>query len=400
MKGLFAKRLKRTRNRIQFELRAQPQQFKPPGGQSTTIRTMLSQSKVSYEKKSSTTPHATPPHPQIEQRKMIPKTRRKTRLGDIVTINMSLTPENGYVPLSLFDTSGILTLTLGGGNYLPGLHTLLEGMLVGDAIHNVSIDAGWGEHNPDMVVRVAKKKLKTMKDLNLIEVGSRLYLNGDVSVVVTEVSEDSIVVDGNLPLAGASFSCDLKVLDIQSPPPLTFLSEPTEKKHRFHVATFALGCFWGGELAFMRIVGVVGTTVGYTQGHTKDPTYEEVCTGETHHREAIMVVYDPAVVSYSDMIDVAKERMEAETKDLGLYRMFNEDEDDGPTTKQYRHGVYYHSSEQMAIAKQEFTEGSKYLAEVKRARVFHDAEDYHQQYLLKGGQSARKGSKETIRCFG
>lgn len=335
-------------------------------------------------------------------------TSKTAQPGDIVTIDVTLTPKNGYVPLPLFDTKGIITFALGWGNYLPGLHKLLEGMVVGEVVQDVSIDAGWGDRNPAMVVRLQKNKLRSVKDLNLIEVGTQLFLGkgGDFSVVVTEVGDEYIIVDGNPPLAGASFLCNLKVLDIQPMPtaasPAT--SSETEKELQHHyVATFALGCFWAGELAFMRLPGVVGTKVGYTQGESVDPTYQEVCTGKTNHREAIMVVYDPDIVSYEELLEVARERLDLNSQDLGLHQMFGGDEDDEEeiNSKQYKHGIYYHTEEQRIIAEREF--GGKnniYQIEMKPAARFNDAEDEHQQYLLKGGQSGRKGAQETIRCFG
>src|SRR3569832_1004938 len=75
---------------------------------------------------------------------------RRARTGDVLTIQLSLTPDNGFVPELLFDASGVITMILGWGNYLPGLHQLLEGCQVGDSIHNLSIDAGWGDRQEDL----------------------------------------------------------------------------------------------------------------------------------------------------------------------------------------------------------------------------------------------------------
>lgn len=328
----------------------------------------------------------------LHKQDCVEKTQRLvSQRGDVVMIDFNLTPENGYVPHPLFDTSGVVSLVLGWGNYLPGLHTLIEGMAVGDSVNGVSIDAGWGERNPSLVVRVAKKKLRSLKDINLLKVGSQIYLEGGIQVTVTEVTRDSIVVDGNPPLAGASFACDLRVLAVDSFPQQV-MEYAAEKKSqgRYKVATFALGCFWGGELAFMRTPGVVATKVGYTQGETTDPSYEEVCTGTTNHREAILVVYDSTTVSYESLIEVATERLV--TTSVPFY--------DLDETKQYSHGVYYHTDEQRQIAEVHFDQDNKHRVEVLQARAFYNAEDYHQQYLLKGGQSAKKGNKETIRCYG
>jgi peptide-methionine (S)-S-oxide reductase len=155
----------------------------------------------------------------------------------------------------------------------------------------------------------------------------------------------------------------------------------------------------------MRKLGVVGTRVGYTQGIVNNPTYEAVCTGKTHHREAIIIIYDPEILTYTELLQVALERLAATKVPMSstpsdMYLdMFSEDSDER-TSKQYRHGFYYHSEEQREIARRELEVSNPYDIELKKAAAFYDAEEYHQQYLLKGGQTAKKGAKETIRCFG
>jgi len=166
---------------------------------------------------------------------------------------------------------------------------------------------------------------------------------------------------------------------------------------RYQAASFGLGCFWGGELRFMRVPGVVGTKVGYSQGVTKDPTYEQVCTGHTKHRESVMVVYDSTMVSYRELVMVAQERLKTISKpNFDIPRLFEEG------SEQYRYGFYYHSEGQRKVA-EDFPSDSKRCGgyvEVLRAQIFYDAEEMMQQYLYKGGQSARKGAKEEIRCYG
>jgi peptide-methionine (S)-S-oxide reductase len=321
--------------------------------------------------------------------------------GDVVTIQLDLTPENGFVPETLFDTSGKLSFVLGWGNFLPGLHELIDGMSVGEELSGVSIDAGWGERNPDLIIQVPKSNLKKMKSIENITEGAVLNLQGGIQVSVIQVTGDTIIVDANPPLAGSSYSCSLKVLNID-PFPTSKLqyqgskSSTEEESKNFEVATFAMGCFWGGELAFMRVPGVVGTRVGYTQGLTQNPTYEEVSQGNTKHREALMVVYDPRVVSYSELVRVFMDRLAATISQYKI-ELFH----DEYTSLQYQHGIYYNNDEQRCKAEEAIaSNNNSYKVEVNPAAVFYDAEEYHQQYLLKGGQSARKEAKETIRCFG
>lgn len=175
--------------------------------------------------------------------------------------------------------------------------------------------------------------------------------------------------------------------------PTVFEFQEEGNKGTYEVATFALGCFWGGELEMMRQQGVVGTKVGYTQGEKLEPSYQEVCSGTTGHTEAIMVTYDPSVISYESLVKLAMDRL-GENKYL-----LNQVGNDRGT--QYRHGVYYHNEEQKKDAEsvmQGF--GADCKTECLPAEKFWDAEEYHQQYLLKGGQSARKGDGSTIRCYG
>lgn len=319
--------------------------------------------------------------------------KKRARRGNVVTIDFQLTPNDDFVPIPLFDTVGKRTsLVLGWGNYLPGLHELLEGMEEGDSRDDIVIDAGWGSRNENLVVQVAKEKLKNVQDWSRIKVGTTLHLQGGIQVQVVNVFEDSIVVDANPPLAGASYTCNVKLHSVESLP-------KDDASSQYQVATFALGCFWGAELAFMRVPGVVGTKVGYTQGIKRNPSYEEVCAGTTKHREAVYVVYDPSVVSYTELIQVALDRLAQTTSDFKLSMLFRDaDEED---VFQYKHGFYHHSEEQRVIA-EHFLEinNNKYHVELLKAAEFYNAEEEHQQYLLKGGQSAKKGCQETIRCFG
>jgi len=344
--------------------------------------------------------------------------------GDIVKIDLRMTPENGWVAEPLFDTHGIVTFVLGWGNYLPGLHQLVEGCRAGDEVQNISVDAGWGERRNDLIFQVPYDKLSqilarqspessTYSSISgRIKVGASLTLPGNIDVMIKEIrDQDSLVIlDANPPLAGSSYSCSFRVLEVLSPPPLqsgrmeyspgdcSTANSPAE----YEIATFALGCFWGAELAFLRQPGVVGTQVGYTQGTTQFPTYEQVSAGKTKHREALMVVYDASVVSYDDLMCLAVERLEQTVSPMELHQLFQHDDDEEEETSQYKYGFFFHTDAQRASATEflDVSKNGRFGIELLPASVFYKAEEDHQQYLLKGGQSAKKGSKETIRCFG
>ena len=161
------------------------------------------------------------------------------------------------------------------------------------------------------------------------------------------------------------------------------------------IATFAAGCFWGVELAFQRLPGVLKTTVGYTNGHTKNPTYKQVCTGETGHAEAIRIQFDPSQVSYGALL----------TKFWSIHDPTTLNRQKNDVGTQYRSGVYFHNAEQRkeALASKEARAKEveqTIVTEIEEAAEFWPAEDYHQQYLEKGGQCSDKGCGVAIRCYG
>ena len=161
------------------------------------------------------------------------------------------------------------------------------------------------------------------------------------------------------------------------------------------LATFAGGCFWGLELAYQRVPGVVYTAVGYTQGSVEAPNYDLVCSGSTGHTEAVLVYYDPKECSYNQLLDVLFGRIDP--------TQVNGQGNDRGT--QYRTGVYTHTPEQAELAKAKMEEvAPRYrrpiVTELKQAQAFWPAERYHQQYLEKGGQNASKNASERIRCYG
>ena len=148
------------------------------------------------------------------------------------------------------------------------------------------------------------------------------------------------------------------------------------------VAEFALGCFWGEEQTFWQVGGVVSTSVGYEGGYTPNPTYEEVCTGRTGHAETVRVVFDPAKVSYSQLLKVF---WESHDPTQGM-RQGND------IGSQYRSAIFYKSDAQKDAAGQSKADFQKKLTEagygeitteIVPASEFYFAEDYHQQYLHK-----------------
>ena len=147
-------------------------------------------------------------------------------------------------------------------------------------------------------------------------------------------------------------------------------------------ATFGAGCFWGVEAAFQEVEGVVSTAVGYSGGSLRNPTYEDVCSGRTGHAEVVQVEYDPARVSYDQLLGVFWENHDPTT----LNRQ-------GPDIgEQYRSAIFFHTPEQEAAAKASKArlEGSgRYrrpiVTEITPASEFWRGEDYHQRYLEKRG---------------
>ncbi len=150
-------------------------------------------------------------------------------------------------------------------------------------------------------------------------------------------------------------------------------------------AIFGAGCFWGVEAAYRQIPGVISTTAGYLGGTLRSPTYHDVCTGRTGHAEVVQVEYDPARVTYDDLLTVFWENHDPTT----LNRQ-------GPDVgTQYRSAIFYEGDAQRAAAiasKEERAGSGRYhrpiVTEITPATEFYEAEDYHQQYLEKRGLSS------------
>ena len=147
-------------------------------------------------------------------------------------------------------------------------------------------------------------------------------------------------------------------------------------------AMFGLGCFWGAERKFWQQEGVYTTAVGYAAGYTPNPTYQEVCSGMTGHNEVVLVVFDPKIITYSQLLKVF---WESHNPTQGM-RQGND------AGTQYRSGIYVYSQEQkeLAVTSQNAYQAAlssagygKITTEILDAPEFYYAEEYHQQYLAK-----------------
>ena len=322
-----------------------------------------------------------------------PLTMAAPQPGDVVTVNYTLKPDGDFVPNPLFD-DGTVSFILDGGNYLPALHTIVAKLSPGET-QSCTMDAGYGEPREELIATISIASSGISK--NELSIGKELFLANGMKCTIVDVDldkEETFTIDANHKLAGTTYSAEVELKGFESGPSQEqFLYTPEAVPgSKFDVLTIALGCFWGGELAYMRVPGVVGSYVGYTQGPKDDPTYEEVCSGTSGHTEAIQVIFDTSKVSYEELVKIGMEK-------LGDSRpLVNQVGNDQGT--QYRHGVYYHNFEQMLLAKSVIESYAGCVTECMEASKFYKAEEYHQQYLLKGGQSARKNAQETIRCYG
>jgi peptide-methionine (S)-S-oxide reductase len=142
-------------------------------------------------------------------------------------------------------------------------------------------------------------------------------------------------------------------------------------------ATFGAGCFWGVEAAFRDIPGVMATEVGYTGGTTKNPRYEDVCTGQTGHAEAVRILYDPDIVTYRELLAIF----------WSIHDPTQKNRQGADTGTNYRSVIFYHDTEQKQTAvqsKEELEQSARFkrpiVTEIVPATVFWRAEEYHQRY--------------------
>lgn len=158
----------------------------------------------------------------------------------------------------------------------------------------------------------------------------------------------------------------------------TIMSTNTSEPLKTETATFANGCFWCTEAIFEELDGVISATSGYTGGQTENPTYKQVCTGETGHAEALQIVYDPAKISFDELLEVFWKTHDPTT--------LNRQGADAGT--QYRSGIFYHNEAQKQEAEKYKAALDKsgafdkpIVTEITPFTKFYPAEDYHQQYF-------------------
>ena len=306
------------------------------------------------------------------------------KAGDHVRIHYTLSTTSG-LPLDgselTFDTEEV-DIVVGAGGFIPPLHNALNGAsLTVDQPEALTLTKPFGERDP----RLGPIPVPAANAPPGMKPGDRAGLSNGATARVISVTDEKVMIDANHLYAGEDLTLTVTLLE----PPN---GRPLEE------ATFAGGCFWGVELAFQREPGVVSTEVGYAQGSDEAPTYEAVCSGVTGHTEAVRVRYDSTRVSYERLCDLLLDRL-GENR-YALNRVGN---DQGT---QYRHGIYFaddaqkKTAEAVVAREQQRDPGRPIVTEVEKVAKYYAAEAYHQQYLEKGGQSARKKATEPIRCYG
>jgi peptide-methionine (S)-S-oxide reductase len=164
---------------------------------------------------------------------------------------------------------------------------------------------------------------------------------------------------------------------------LLFTQKADAQQQKLQKATFGMGCFWCTEALFERLTGVISVKSGYEGGDVPNPSYEDVCTGTTNHAEVTEITYDPAKISYDELLEVFWKSHDPTT--------LNRQGADVGT--QYRSVIFYHSDEQKEIATKYKTElnktnafGKPVVTTIVKAEPFYVAENYHQDYFIKNGE--------------
>lgn len=225
---------------------------------------------------------------------------RVAKEGDTVSVHYTGTLESGEQFDSSRERQEPLTFVLGAGAVVPGFEKAVRGMVLEERKKAVLTPGdAYGERTEELVITVPRDRAPTEMAL---DVGQKVPLTNGAVATVLAVSEEEIKLDANHALAGKTLVFDLQLMEILD----SVLSPPPEGLERI---VFGLGCFWGAELAFQRVEGVVSTRVGYTQGSKKKPTYRQVCSGQTGHTEAVAVDFDPKKVSVETLVELFWRRL-------------------------------------------------------------------------------------------
>lgn len=304
--------------------------------------------------------------------------------GDAVTVHYTGKSVAGEVFDTSKDFAPVQFVVGEGETRIPGLHTAVMGLSVGDK-KTVRISAENSFVKDDeLVFRVSASSAPGFK------VGDEVQLNTGKKARIAEVNSKEVVVDANHPLVGQPIDVEVEILEHTAAADV-------------QTATFGLGCFWGPELAFQRVPGVVATAVGYCNGNAKKvakPSYEDVCSGVTGYAEVVQLKYNPKVVSYDALLELF----------WGKHDPTQKDRQGNDVGTQYRSGIYTHNDAQAAAAAASMAAKAASLkktiaTEIAPTANYTRAEEYHQQYLSKGGrngnaQNPSKMCNDPIRCYG
>lgn len=276
-----------------------------------------------------------------------------------------------------------LQFIVGAGKMITGLEDLVLGMNVGETKQGrVEPERAYGSWRKELTAQVKKSEAP-----DGLGVGMMVGLQNGMKAVVTDEDPDSYTIDANHPLAGKEMVYEVELLSCV-------------KQNDVQEAYFGGGCFWGVELKFQRIPGVINTEVGYSNGHVDTVTYEDVCSGQTGHNEVVRVMYDSNVIDLKELI----------TRFCDIHDPTELNRQGNDVGTQYRSGIYVTNEDQKKIAEEvieslQNTFSGQIVTEIDIVDKYNSAEEYHQQYLEKGGrfgrpQSAAKGCTDPVRCYG
>ena len=302
--------------------------------------------------------------------------------GDWVKVAYTGTLDDG----SVFDKSSDkfpLEFVIGEGKVIKGFDQSVTGLSVGEKRkQRIAPEDAYGLRDPELTIKFPANQAP-----DGLKQGAKVQLSNGAVALVKEINKEEIVLDLNHELADTPLTFDVELIALCP-------------KSSMRTITVGAGCFWSVELAFQRTIGVLATEVGYCNGTTNAPTYDDVCSGQTGHCEVVKVVYDPSVASLDDLLDVFWKKHDPTT----LNRQ------GGDSGTQYRSGIYCDSDQDIQVAKASVAKAqprfsSPIVTEIQAIAKYTPAEDYHQQYLAKGGRNGRaqdpsKGCKDPIRCYG